>query len=58
MISFTTKRSRQWTPLLKTNATYFKLFNRALDNFELNKMDEKAFTLSYVLEAKNKKAGY
>jgi hypothetical protein len=58
MISFTTKNSRKWIPLMKTNATYFKLFNRALDNLELNKLEERAYTLSYVLQGKKEKAGF
>jgi hypothetical protein len=58
MMSFITKGSGKWRPVIKTNATYFKLFNRALDNLELNKLEEKAYTLSFVLQGKNNKAGF
>jgi hypothetical protein len=57
MISIATKGSRKWMPVLKTDATYFKLFNRALDNLELNRREEKGYTLSYLLQSGNKKAG-
>jgi hypothetical protein len=58
MIGFASKNSARWVPLLKTNATYFNLFNRALDNLEMNKREENAYTLSFVLQTKNKKAGF
>lgn len=58
MINILTNNSRKWIPELKSKATYFKLFNHALDNLELNKLEEKAFTLSFVLDSKNKKAGF
>jgi len=51
-----TKNSSKWIPAFKSSASYFKLFNQALDNLELNKLEEKAFTLSYVMDGKNKKA--
>ena len=56
MVNLITKNSRKWMPEFKPSASYFKLFNRALDNLELNKLDEKAFKLSYILDGKNKKA--
>ena len=57
MVNLLTKNSRKWIPEFKTTGSYFKLFNHALDNLELNKLEEKAFTLSYVLDGNNKKAG-
>jgi hypothetical protein len=59
MMNVLTKNSRKWMPEFKTSASYFQLFNRALDNLELNKLEEKTFRLSVVLDAegKNKKAG-
>ena len=56
MVNLMTKNSRKWMPEFKTSASYFQLFNRAIDNLELNKLEEKAFTLSYVLDGKIKKA--
>jgi hypothetical protein len=58
MISIATKGARKWMPVLKTDANYFRLFNRALDNLELNKREENGYTLSYVLQRGNKKAGF
>jgi len=57
MVNLMTKNSSKWIPAFKPSASYFKLFNQALDNLELNKLEEKAFTLSYVLDGNNKKAG-
>jgi len=56
MVNLRTKNPGKWMPEFKTSASYFKLFNQALDNLELNKLEEKAFTLSYILDGKIKKA--
>jgi hypothetical protein len=57
MMTLLTKNSKKWIPEFKTTPSYFKLFNQALDNLELNKLEEKkAFTLSVVLDGQNKEA--
>jgi len=57
MVNLVTKNTRKWIPGFKTSASYFKLFNQALDNLELNKLEERAFTLALVADHKTKKAG-
>jgi hypothetical protein len=57
MINAATKNSRKWIPDFKYSASYFKMFNQALDNLELNKLEERTFTLALVVDEKSKKAG-
>ena len=54
MINSVLKSTRKWIPELKADASYLKMFNQALDNFELNKLDERARNLSLVINGNSK----
>ena len=58
MINYVIRNTKKWIPQFKSNTSYRKMFHLAIDNFELNRLEEGPGTLSFIHNDKRKKAGF
>jgi hypothetical protein len=58
MINYVIRNTRKWIPQFKPNTSYRKMFNKAIDNLELNKLEERTVLLSVIQDDKRRKAGF
>ncbi len=58
MINYVIRNTRKWIPQFKSNTSYRKMFNQAIDNLELNKLEERTVILSVIHDDKRRKAGF